>query len=104
MVHGILAARLDAVPEAIECADSPPQLLAAFSGPPGTMNRGGMQANDAEALMDPHHAPRNGSGYIFSLRVGTMLQGELPLTETYPGYPKSKKPGKGAFGMRKMSD
>lgn len=52
MVHGILAARLDAVPEAIECADSPPQLLAAFSGPPGTMNRGGMQANDAEAMSD----------------------------------------------------
>jgi hypothetical protein len=50
MVHGILAARLDAVPEAIECADGPPPLLAAFSSPPGTMNRGGMQANDAEAL------------------------------------------------------
>ena len=50
MVHGILAARLDAVPEAIECADGPPPLLAAFSSPPGTMNRGGMQANDVEAL------------------------------------------------------
>jgi len=50
MVHGILAARLDAVPEAIECADGPPPLLAASSSPPGTMNRGGMQANAAEAL------------------------------------------------------
>jgi hypothetical protein len=41
MVHGILAARRDAVPEAIECADGPPPLLAGFSSPPGTMNRGG---------------------------------------------------------------
>ena len=40
IVHGILAARLDAVPQAIECADSPPQLLVAFSGPPGPMNNG----------------------------------------------------------------
>ena len=95
MVHGILAVRLDAVPEAIECADSPPQLLAAFSGPPGTMNRGGMQANDAEALMDPRHAPRNGSGYTFSLRVGTMLQRELPLTETYPGVSQEQEARQG---------
>jgi micrococcal nuclease len=28
------------VPQAIECADSPPQLLVAFSGPPGPMNNG----------------------------------------------------------------
>jgi hypothetical protein len=47
MGHGILAARRDAVPEAIECADSPPQLLAAFSSLPGPMNRGGMQAKEA---------------------------------------------------------
>ena len=50
MVRGILAARRDAVPEALECADSPSPLLAAFSSPPGSMNKSGMQANDAEAL------------------------------------------------------
>jgi hypothetical protein len=31
MGQGIFAATRDAVPEAIECADSPPKLLASFS-------------------------------------------------------------------------
>ena len=62
MVHGIIAARLDAVPQAIECADSPPQLLAVFSGPQDPMNNGDtskfcttntLSASDSTALTAP---------------------------------------------------